>query len=161
MGVVEDRIAAKGLTLPPPLTPPPGMALPFPWVNVRGDRAFVSGHGPQGEDGSYCPPFGRVGAEVTVEQGAELARRVALGMVASLKRELGELDRVTGWCKVLGMVNAAPGFTETPSVINGFSHLILELFGPEIGRHSRSAVGMAALPAGFAVEIEAEVMIAP
>ena len=161
MGVIEDRIAGRGLVLPGPLKLPAGMILPFPWVNVRGDRAFVSGHGPLEADGSLAGPFGKVGSEVSVAEAAELARKTGLAMLGSLKRELGELDRITGWCRVFGMVNAAPAFHETPAVINGFTDLILDLFGPDIGRHARSAVGMATLPAGFAVEIEAEVLIRP
>lgn len=159
MARIEARLAELGLVLPAELTPPPGVVLPFPWVNVRGDRVFVSGHGPQEADGSIAGPFGQLGAEVTIEQGHALARKVGLSILASLKRELGDLDRITGWGKALGMVNSAPGFERQPAVINGFSELILEVFGPETGRHARSAVGMAGLPFGMAVEIEAEVLI--
>lgn len=159
MARIEERIAALGLVLPPDVAPPGGMALPFPWVNVRGDRVFVSGHGPQEPDGTIAGPLGRVGAEVTVAEGRELARKSALSILGSLKRELGDLDRIAGWCRALGMVNSAPGFDRQPLVVNGFSELILELFGAEIGRHARSAVGMAGLPFGFAVEIEAELLI--
>ena len=159
MAKVEQRIEALGLVLPAALDTPGGMTLPFPWVNLRGGRAFVSGHGPQEPDGALAGPFGQVGAEVSVEEARELAQKSALSMLASLKRELGDLDRITGWCRVLGMVNSAPGFDRQPLVINGFSELILEVFGPEVGRHARSAVGMAGLPFGFAVEIEAQVLI--
>ena len=160
MARIEKRLEEMGLVLPAELNPPPGVVLPFPWVNVRGDRVFVSGHGPQEQDGSIAGPFGQVGTDVTVEQGHALARKVALAILASLKRELGDLDRIAGWGKALGMVNSAPGFDRQPAVINGFSELILELFGPEVGRHARSAVGMAGLPFGMAVEIEAEVLLA-
>lgn len=159
MGKVEEKLDSLGLVLPAVLDAPGGATLPFPWVNVRGDRVFVSGHGPQEPDGSLAGPFGQLGAGVTVEQGRELAAKSALSILASLKRELGELDRITAWCRVLGMVNSAPGFDRQPLVMNGFSELILEVFGPETGRHARSAVGMAGLPFGFAVEIEAEVLI--
>ena len=159
MSTVEERIEARGLVLPADVDMPGGMKLPFPWVNVRGDRVFISGHGPQEPDGSLAGPFGRVGAEVTLDEATELARKSGLSMLASLKRELGDLDRITGWCRVLGMVNSAPGFDRQPLVVNGFSELVLDLFGPEIGRHARSAVGMAGLPFSFAVEIEAEVLI--
>lgn len=138
---------------------PEGVVLPFDFVNVRGDRALVSGHGPQLLDGSVAPPFGQVGAEVSLEEGVEAARLTALSMLGSLQRALGSLDRVKGWLRVFGMVNSAPGFVSQPTVINGFSDLIIEVFGPEVGRHSRSAVGMAALPFGIPVEIEAEVAI--
>ena len=93
------------------------------------------------------------------EEAYEAARVVALAMLASLKRELGDLDRVLPWLRVFGMVNSAPGFDRQPNVINGFSDLILQLYGPEAGDHARSAVGMAELPLGVPVEIEAEVHI--
>ena len=100
-----------------------------------------------------------MGAQVSVEQGYQAARLTALAILGNLKRELGDLDRVTAWLRVFGMVNAAPGFNQTPRVINGFSDLILELYGPEAGLHCRSAVGMAELPFDMPVEIEAEVEI--
>ena len=101
---------------------------------------------------------GKVGDELTVEQGYEAARLTALAILASLKRELGELDRVTGWVKALGLVNCAPGFSKTPAVINGFSELILELWG-EAGHHARSAIGAAELPFDVPVEVEAVVEV--
>ena len=159
MSSPEQRLAELGLVLPEPLKMPAGMTLPFPWVNVRGNRAFISGHGPQNPDGSPAGPFGSVGKEVSVEDAKESARKVGLSMLGSLKRELGSLDRVTGWCKALGMVNCVPGFDNTPAVINGFTELIIDVFGPEVGRHSRSAVGVAGLPLNFPVEIEAELII--
>ena len=159
MSVYEARLSKLGLVLPEPLRLPAGVVLPFPWVNLRGNRAFVSGHGPQEADGALAGPFGQVGKDVSVEQGYAVARKVALSVLGSLKRELGDLDRIVGWCRVLGMVNCAPGFDKPPAVINGFSELILDVFGPDIGRHARSAVGMAGLPFNFAVEVEAEVMI--
>jgi enamine deaminase RidA (YjgF/YER057c/UK114 family) len=134
--------------------------LPFQLVRVRGDRAYVAGHGPLNPDGSLAPPFGKVGRELSVEQGYEAARLTALAMLGSLERELGDLERIRSWLRVFGMVNSAPGFNQQPRVINGFSDLILELFGPERGAHSRSAVGMAELPFDLPVEIEAEIEIA-
>jgi enamine deaminase RidA (YjgF/YER057c/UK114 family) len=104
-------------------------------------------------------PLGKVGADLTVDEGYRAARLVALSILASLKRELGDLERVAAWLRVFGMVNSAPGFNQQPLVINGFSDLILELYGPERGLHARSAVGMAELPFGIPVEIEAEVEI--
>lgn len=159
MARIEQRLEALGLVLPEPLRLPEGMRLPFAWVNVRCEVAYISGHGPQEADGSTAGPFGAVGREVTIEQAYESARKTALSMLASLKRELGDLDRITGWRRVHGMVNCAPGFASTPAVINGFSDLILEVFGPEIGRHARTAVGVAGLPTNIPVEIEAEVGI--
>jgi enamine deaminase RidA (YjgF/YER057c/UK114 family) len=156
---IEARLHELGLTLPEPLKPPPGMLLPFAPVRMRGTRAFVSGHVPQNPDGTTAGPLGKVGADVTLEQGYAAARLTALAILGSLQRTLGDLDRVTAWLRVFGMVNAASGFTQTPSVINGFSDLILELYGPEVGAHARSAIGVAELPLGIPVEIEAEVEI--
>ena len=160
MSKIEAKLQALGLVLPEPMKTPTGMRLPFSWVRVRGNRAFVSGHGPLNPDGSRAPPFGKVGKDVTPEQAYQSARLTALAILASLKRELGDLDRVVAWLRVFGMVNSAPGFNQQPSVINGFSDLILELYGPDAGNHARSAVGMAGLPLGIPVEIEAEVEIA-
>ncbi len=160
MSTIEDRLEALGLVLPAPLQLPPGATLPFPWVRVVGRRALVSGHGPTNADGSLAGPFGRVGAEVTPEQACQSARLTALSILGSLRRELGSLDRIACWVRVFGMVQAAPGFQRHPAVINGFSELILELFGPARGAHARSAVGLASLPFDLPVEIEAEVEIA-
>ncbi len=156
---IEAKLEALGLVLPEPMQAPPGMRLPFAPVRVRGNRAFISGAGPLNPDGSLAQPLGKVGAQVTLEQGYHAARLTGLALLGGLKRELGDLDRVTAWLRVFGMVNAAPGFTQTPSVINGFSDLILELYGPEVGAHARSAVGLAELPMSIPVEIEAEVEI--
>jgi enamine deaminase RidA (YjgF/YER057c/UK114 family) len=156
---IEAKLEALGLVLPEPLKAPPGMRLPFAYVRVRGNRAYIAGHGPQNPDGSLAKPLGKVGADLSLEEGYQAARLVALAILGSLKRTLGDLDLVTAWLRVFGMVNSAPGFTQQPSVINGFSDLILELYGAEAGQHARSAVGMAELPVGIPVEIEAEVEI--
>lgn len=160
MARIEERVQALGLVLPPPIKVPAGLVLPFQFVRVVGRRAFIAGHGPQGPDGAIAPPFGKVGREVTLEQGNAAARLTALAILGSLKRTLGDLDRIAAWCRVFGMVNSAPGFNQQPRVINGFSDLIIELFGKEIGAHSRSAIGMAELPFDMPVEIEAEVELA-
>lgn len=160
MPKVAEKLTQMGLVLPAVLQPPAGLVLPFAWVNVHGATVYVSGHGPQNEDGSIAGPFGQVGGEVSLNDAVELARKAAISMLASLQRELGDLDRITAWNRVFGMVNTAPGFDKQPVVINGFSELILEVFGPEVGRHARSAVGMAGLPFSMAVEIEAELTIA-
>lgn len=159
MSRIEAKLKSRGLILPQALKVPAGMTLPFPWVNVRGNRALVSGHAPQEPDGSPSGPFGKVGSEVSLEDAKALARKAALAMLGSLKRELGDLDRVSAWCRVFGMVNSAAGFDRQPLVINGFSEVILDVFGPEDGRHARSAVGVAGLPLNLAVEVEAEVLI--
>jgi enamine deaminase RidA (YjgF/YER057c/UK114 family) len=159
MPKIEAKLQAMGLVLPAPMKSPTGMKLPFAPVRVRGNRAYISGHGPINADGSLAVPRGKVGSDLTVDQGYAAARLVALNILGSLKRELGELDRVTAWVRVFGMVNCAPEFVQHPSVINGFSDLILELWGPDAGAHARSAVGMAGLPIDIPVEIEAEVEI--
>ncbi len=156
---IEAKLQALGLTLPEPMRVS-GMKLPFAPVRVRGNRASTSGAGPPNADGTLAEPLGKVGADLTLEQGYAAARLTGLAILGSLKRELGDLDRVTAWLRVFGMVNVAPGFTQTPSVINGFSDLILELYGAERGSHARSAVGVAELPLRIPVEIEAEVEIA-
>jgi enamine deaminase RidA (YjgF/YER057c/UK114 family) len=156
---VEAKLQELGLVLPGPLRAPNGVLLPFSFARVFDERVYIAGHGPQQRDGSVAPPLGKVGAEVSLEEGYEAARLTALSILGTLKRELGDLDRVTSWLRVFGMVNSAPGFINQPAVINGFSDLILELYGPEVGKHARSAVGLAELPFGIPVEIEAEAAI--
>ena len=160
MGRIDDRLHDLGYALPPQLAPPPGIVLPFQFVRIVGDRAWASGHGPQAPDGSIAQPLGKVGDTVSEQQAYEAARLTALSMLGSLQRTLGDLDRITAWTHVFGMVNGVPGFSRQPNVINGFSDVILEVFGPEIGAHSRSAVGIAELPFQIPVEVEAGLMIA-
>lgn len=156
---IEEKLAAMGLFIPEPVKVPEGVILPFSFVRVRGNIAYISGHGPQNPDGSLAEPFGKVGADLTVEQAYQAARLTGLSILGSLKRELGDLDRVKAWLRLFGMVNCSPNFTQHPAVINGCSDLILELYGAEIGAHARSAVGMMALPFGLPVEIEGMVEI--
>jgi|SRR5579872_297678 len=165
---IEAKLEAMGLALPPPIQAPPGVRLPFATVRIVGSRAFISGHSAQNADGSVAGPFGKVadvpsiggaGGLISIDEGYAAARSTALSMLASLKREIGDLDRVAAWLRVFGMVNSAPGFAMQPRVINGFSDLILALYGPERGAHARSAVGMAELPFHIPVEIEAEVLL--
>ena len=158
-GRIEQRIEELGLMLPEPLQVPPGLSVPLAWVKVLGRRVLVSGHGPQEADGSIAQPLGQVGAEVTAEQAVTAARKAALGMLGSIQREIGDLDRIDCWVKVFGMVNSAPGFTGQSAVINGFSEQIVEIFGEAAGLATRSAVGMAALPFGIPVEVEAELQL--
>ncbi len=159
MSRIEDRLAQLGLRLPAPLQLPPGTALPFPWVRVVGTRALISGHGPTNADGSLAQPLGKVGREVSPEQAYAAARLTGLAILGSLQRALGELDRIAAWTRAFGMVNSAPGFNRQPAVINGFSELIIEVFGAEKGAHARSAVGMAELPFNIPVEVEGEVLL--
>jgi enamine deaminase RidA (YjgF/YER057c/UK114 family) len=157
---IEKKLEALGLVLPAALQVAPDVRLPFKPVRVRGNRALVSGNGPLAPDGSVTGPFGKVGADVTLEQANQAAKLTALAVLASLKRELGDLDRVTAWLRVFGMVNAAPGFNRTPEVIDGCSDLLVEIFG-DAGRHSRSAVGLAELPFDISVEIELTAALTP
>jgi len=160
MANIEKKLQTLGLVLPPPVKPPAGVVLPFQFVRLVGTRAYISGHGPQNPDGTIAAPLGKVGRDITIEQGYAAARLTALSILGSLKRALGDLDRITHWSRVFGMVNSAAGFGMQPAVINGFSDLILELYGSEAGGHARSAVGMAELPFNIPVEIEGEVQLA-
>ena len=159
MSKIDQRLKDLGITLPAPLQLPPGVVLPFPWVRVVGSRALISGHGPTNSDGSMALPLGKVGGAVTLEQGHAAARLVGLAILGSLKRELGDLDRIAQWVRIFGMVNSAPGFSNQPAVINGFTDLIIEVFGKNKGSHARSAVGLAELPFNIPVEIEGEVQL--
>ncbi|MEM9623135.1 MAG: RidA family protein, partial [Pseudomonadota bacterium] len=146
----DDRFAALGLTLPEPMQT---AKLPFDLVRIDGQIMYLSGHVPTEADGSVAKPLGKVGDNVSPEEAYDAARKVALGLFASIHQALGSLDRVAAWLKVFGMVNVAPGFNAIPPVINGCSDLILEVFGSDVGAHTRSAVGMAELPFGVPVEI--------
>jgi enamine deaminase RidA (YjgF/YER057c/UK114 family) len=161
MSAIERRLDSLGLVLPAPLRLPAGVVLPFPWVRIVGTRALISGHGPTDADGSVARPLGKVGRDVSVEQAANAARLTALAILGSLKRELGDLDRIACWSRIFGMVNSAPGFNRQPAVLNGFTELIVEIFGADRGAHARSAVGMAELPFDIPVEIEGEVELIP
>ena len=157
MGRIADRLTALGLSLPEPFSAPPGVEFRFDLVRVSGAHAYFSGHGPL--DGSEVLTRGKVGAEVSPEEAYEAARQTALSVFTSLERTVGDLDHVTRWVKLLGLVNCAPGFNAMPGVINGFSDLVLELWGDE-GRHARSAIGVAELPFDIPVEVEGIVEIA-
>jgi enamine deaminase RidA (YjgF/YER057c/UK114 family) len=161
MSSIEHRLKSLGLELPAPLRLPAGVALPFPWVRIVGTRALISGHGPTDADGSLARPLGKVGRDLSVEQAADAARLTALAILGSLKRELGDLDRIACWSRIFGMVNSAPGFNRQPAVLNGFTDVIVRVFGEERGAHARSAVGMAELPFDIPVEIEGEVQLVP
>lgn len=143
----EARLAALGIDLPP-VPPPSGNFVRHRQV---GSLLYLSGCGPQHPDGSR--DTGKLGTDLTVEQGQASARLTGLNLLAAARDALGSLDRVRQVVKVLGMVNSGPGFVRQPEVINGFSDLMIEVFG-EAGRHARSAVGMAELPHGIPVEIE-------
>jgi enamine deaminase RidA (YjgF/YER057c/UK114 family) len=144
----EARIKELGLTLPQP--PKPGGNY-VPGVRV-GNLLFLSGHGPSRVDGVPAAR-GKVGRDLSMEDGYKVAREVGINLLGTARSLLGSLDKVKRVVKVLGMVNSAEGFGDQPKVINGFSDLMVEVFG-ENGRHARSAVGMAELPSGIPVEIE-------
>ncbi len=158
---VEARLSALGLVLPAPVRPPDDLVVPYVWVRVHKDRAYVAAHPPLNPDGTLAGPFGKVGAEVTLAAAQGAARLAGLAILGSLQRALGDLDRVTAWLRVAGMVNAAPSFTQPAHVLNAFSDLILDLYGPDAGQHARTAVGVAALSWDNPLVIEAEVEIAP
>lgn len=152
---IEKRLQELDLVLPAQPQLPPGLELPFKPIMITGNTVYVSGIIALSEDGNLKEPLGRVGSDLSLEQGVEAARSTALAMISVLKHELGDLNRIKNFVKVLGMVNGSPDFYNFPSVINGFSNLILHVFGPEAGAHARSAVGVGGLPFNTPVEIEA------
>jgi enamine deaminase RidA (YjgF/YER057c/UK114 family) len=145
----EARLQELKITLPPAPKP---VAKYKPAVQV-GNVLYVSGHGPAKVDGK-SPVVGRVGSDLTLEQGKEAARLVGLAILSTVRNTLGSLDRVRRLVKTLGMVNATPDFADQPQVINGFSELMAEVFGEDAGVGARSAVGMGSLPGNIPVEIE-------
>ncbi len=145
---IEYKIKLLGLDLPPP-PKPAGVYKP---VVLVGNLAYVSGHGPLRADGTLI--CGRVGENMSLEDGKAAAQQTGLAILASLRSQLGALDQVKRVIKILGMVNCTPDFTDHPEVINGFSELFAEAFGADHGIGARSAVGMGSLPGNIAVEIE-------
>ena len=155
---VVDKIEALGFTLPAPIQLPPGVVAKFPFVRIIDNRALVSGHGPLNADGSLAMPlFGKVGQDLDLEQATQAAHLTTLAILSSLKDALGSLDRITAFGRVMGMVNSTPDFTKQTPVIDAFSELVNQVFPADVAAHSRAAVGMASLPMGMSVEIEAEV----
>jgi len=152
VSTLENKIKAMGLTLPPPFK--------FPNPNrtgcvVVGPIVYVSGHG-RDVTGSGIKPVGKVGRDLTIEEGYAVARAVALSILATLKQELGDLDRIKRVVRLYGMVNVAPGFDRMPQVIDGASDFFYQLLGPQFGQHARTAIGVAELPHGIPVEINGE-----
>ena len=145
----EQRLRQLGIELPPAPKP---VAVYVPTVQT-GNLLFASGHGPVGADGKLV--IGRVGSDLTLQQGYDAARLTALAMLSSMRSALGSLDKVVRLVKVTGMVNCTPSFTQQPEVINGFSELMVQVFGENQGKGARSAVGMGSLPRNIPVEIEA------
>lgn len=155
----DERLKELGITLPVPTIVPSSIRLPFAFIHVVGQRVLISGHGPTDVEGHLSGPFGKVGLDLSAEQGYDAARAVTLSILADLRETLGSLDRIGQWVRIFGMVNAAKGFTGLPQVINGCSELLLQVFGDQVGRHARSAVGMAELPWNIPVEIEGELLL--
>ena len=146
---IENKLKELGYELP---APRPQSVGNFIAAVTTGNLVFLSGHGPGLPEGGFLH-VGKLGADLTIEQGYDCARLVMLNLLTSLKGEIGDLDRVSRIVKLLCMVNAAPDFGDTPKVANGASDLLISLYG-ESGRHARSAVGMSTLPGGMPVEIE-------
>ena len=143
----EEKLAGMGIELVEP-DPPAGLFVP---AVTSGKLVFLSGHGPRKPDGGFVA--GKVGSDISIEEGQLAARYTCIALLASLKQEIGELSRVKRIVRVFGMVNVAEGFNQTPAIINGCSQLLIDIWGDN-GRHARAAVGMAELPFDIAVEIE-------
>lgn len=145
---ITERVAEIGLTLPEPLQAPGNFEL----ITIHGGLAYIAGHGPF--DGSTLLMAGRVGDDLTLQQGYEAARLTALSILASLQRALGDLDRVTRWIRAVGYVHCAPGFDQNAVVTNGFSDLIVDVWG-DAGRHARSSPGQGPSPLNVPIIIDA------
>ena len=152
MNGIEGRLAELGLVLPAPMNPPGNFKL----VNVHAGVAYVAGH--PAIDGSTVLAQGVVGRDLTVEQGYTAARLTALSIIASLKQELGDLDRVTKWLRAVGYVQTAPDFHDNAKIVNGFSDLIIEVWG-EAGHHARSAPGQGPSPLNVPIIVDAIVAV--
>jgi enamine deaminase RidA (YjgF/YER057c/UK114 family) len=154
MSQIEDKLTALGIELPAPGKPGGNYV-----SAVRtGNLVYLAGVGPRQANGELV--IGKLGRDLTVEQGYEAARWCAVSMLGNLRNEIGDLDKVVRFVKLLGMVNSDPDFTQPPAVVNGCSDLLVELYGDR-GKHARSAVGLATLPNGMAVEIEAVIEVEP
>ena len=154
---VRDRIRELGLTLP--AAPRMPVTTTFSWVRVVGDRVLVSGHGPQQQDGTPAGPFGRVPDAVSLEQAQRSAELAALAVMAGVEQAVGDLDRIDAWLTVTGFVQVEPGYPQTTAVLNSFSAVVLDVFGPSIGQHARTAIGAAALPLNLPVVVAAELHV--
>jgi hypothetical protein len=153
---VEAKLAELGLELPEPMRLPVGVSVRWRQVKVIGTRAVIAGHGPRRPDGTP-PQGGKIGAGLTPDAGYEAARSTALAVLGDLRREVGDLDRVVAWVRVFGLVNSAPGFIGQARVIDGFTELMVSLYGEEIALCPRAVAGAAELPFDSPVIIEGEV----
>jgi enamine deaminase RidA (YjgF/YER057c/UK114 family) len=154
---VRGRLDELGLVLPRPPAMP--VTTTFSWVRVVGPRVLVSGHGPENPDGSPAGPYGRVPDRVSLEEAQHSARLAALAVIAGVEEAVGDLDRVDAWLTVTGFVQAEPGYDRTTAVLNSFSEVVLAVFGPEVGQHARTAIGVAALPLDLPVVVAAELQV--
>lgn len=152
MGGIDDRLSELGITLPAPMDPPGNFEL----VTVHSGIAFVAGHAPI--DGSVVLVQGLVGRDLTLDEGYRAARLTGLSILASLKYALGDLDRVTRWLRAVAYVHAAPGFHDNSKVVNGFSDLIVEIWG-DAGRHARSSPGQGPSPLNVPIIVDAFVAV--
>jgi enamine deaminase RidA (YjgF/YER057c/UK114 family) len=154
---VAARLAERGLTIPPPQVVPPGVRLTYRRLVRWGDVAYLAGHGPTHGEG-WGSPLGKVGRALTVEQAVAAAELTALNVLGTIERELGSLDAVACWLKINGYVNAVDGFTEHATVINGFSDLVIDLYGAD-RLAARTSVGVPHLPFDMPVEVDAVVAV--
>ena len=155
---VAERLAERGLEIPPAQVIPPGVRLTYRRLVRFGDVAYVAGHGPTHGEG-WGSKLGKVGCELTVEEGAAAAQLTALNVLGTIERELGGLDGIACWLKINGFVNAVDGFTEHAKVINGFSDLVLDLYGEE-RLAARTSIGVPHLPFDMPVEVDAVIALA-
>jgi enamine deaminase RidA (YjgF/YER057c/UK114 family) len=151
-GTIESKLAGLGLAIPPGQIAPPGVRLTYRRLVRHAGIVYVAGHGPSyGEGWGY---LGKIGRELTIEEGVKAAELTALNVLGTIKRELGDLENVTTWLKVTGYVNAVSDFTEQARIVNGFSDLLLELYGLE-KLASRTSIGVPDLPFNMPVEVDA------
>ena len=155
----DERLVELGLVLPPEPVLPPHVSIPFEWVRVAGDRVTVSGHGPLDGEGKPTGPFGRVPDEVSLEDAQRSAHLAGLAILSAISQTVGGLDVISAWLSINGFVQAQPGYPFTTAVLNPVSELVLDVFGPEIGSHARTAIGVAALPLNLPVVVSAELLL--
>lgn len=158
---VEKKLKTMGLALPAEMKLPPNFRVSWRQVRVIGSRAIIAGHGPRAVDGTPFGKPGKVGRDLSIEEGYEAAKATGLAILGDLKREIGDLDRVVSWNRVFGMVNSAPGFVGQAAVIDGFTDLMIALFGDDAAICPRAVMGAAELALNAPVIIEGEVEVAP